>query len=360
MRNFAAMKSIRTLLSLHTATPEARTAIIPDLFFCVVLMPLLVLLGPSYTWISQWPLFFILACAYLYACYFIILSARIPTLLLQRRYGKILVVTVGLIAGTWLLSGYPLPEMDFVTPVLSRYQTELRDFGVSVTLWLMFSLVVGYSVSVAFVKELYAQLLLKRKIEAERDRAELAVFKAQISPHFLFNTLNSLYSLVIGTSERAEEAFVKFTGILKYTYTAVGKDWVTIGEEVENIENYISLQAIRLNRHTKVEWECHIDDDSLKVPPMIIVTFVENAYKYGASTSKDCVIRIGLEVSEGVLTFTTRNRVMKQADVFREEVPVGIENCRSRLDALYPGSYELDMKERDGEYELYLKMKRDE
>ena len=128
-----------------------------------------------------------------------------------------------LVALNYVLSLYPLPDMDFVTPALSEYQTKVRNFGVSVSLWLMFSLVMCYSLSITFVKELYEQLLLRRKIEAQRDKAELAVFKAQISPHFLFNTLNSLYSLVIGTSEKAEDAFIKFTEILKYTYVTIEK-----------------------------------------------------------------------------------------------------------------------------------------
>ena len=139
----------------------------------------------------------------MYGCYFTLLHINIPKLLIDRRYKRIGGIIAVLVALNYVLSLYPLPDMDFVTPALSEYQTKVRNFGVSVSLWLMFSLVMGYSLSITFVKELYEQLLLRRKIEAQRDKAELAVFKAQISPHFLFNTLNSLYSLVIGTSEKA-------------------------------------------------------------------------------------------------------------------------------------------------------------
>lgn len=336
---------------------ESKTSVILDIFFCLVFMPILVFLGPSYTWMSQWPLFTLLTCVFLYACYFIIMYARVPNMLISKKYWHILVVLSILVLANYMLSLYPLPELDFVTPVLSQYQTQLRNFGVSVTLWLMFSLVLGYSLSVSFVRELFSQVLLKRKIEAERDKAELAVFKAQISPHFLFNTLNSLYSLVIGSSEKAEEAFVKFTEILRYTYTAVEKEAVPIGDEVNNIKNYIDLQKIRLNSHTRVELDCKVDEPHILIPPMIMVTFVENAFKYGSSTSKDCIVTIKIHMQGGKLEFETCNKIMKQADKFRADVPIGVENCRARLEVLYPDRHSINVDENEGVYRLNLSIK---
>lgn len=340
--------------SLFDKYLKNKSALIFDIFFCVVFMPLLVFLGPSHTWLTQWPVFFCLACTFLYACYFIIQKMNFPSLLIGKRYGTLVTLLLILVLLNCLLSLYPLPEMDFVTPVLSRYQTELRNFGVSVTLWLMFSLVIGYSLSVSFVKELYGQLLIKRELETQRDKAELAALKAQISPHFLFNTLNSLYSLVIGTSEKAEEAFIQFTDILKYTYVAAEKETVSIREEVKAIYNYINLQVIRLNRHTKVDCRCEVDDKEAQVPPMLFMTFVENAFKYGCSTSKDCEIKIRLNLKEGKLEFKTFNRIMKQADKFRDDIPVGVENCRARLSVLYPRKHSLELNEENGVYQLKL------
>lgn len=331
-----------------------KSAVIFDIFFCVVFMPLLVFLGPSHTWLTQWPVFFCLACTFLYACYFTIQKMNFPSLLIGKKYVTIISLLMILVVLNCVLSLYPLPEMDFVTPVLSRYQTELRNFGVSVTLWLMFSLVIGYSLSVSFVKELYGQLLIKRELETQRDKAELAALKAQISPHFLFNTLNSLYSLVIGTSEKAEEAFIQFTDILKYTYVVSEKETVSIKEEVKIIHSYINLQEIRFNKHTQVDCKCDVDDPEVQVPPMLMMTFVENAFKYGCSTSKDCEIKIRLNLKEGKLEFKTFNRIMKQADKFRDDIPVGIENCRNRLSAVYPGKHSLELNEENGVYQLRL------
>ena len=218
----------------------------------------------------------------------------------------------------------------------------------------MFSLVMAYSLTTSLVTELYSQLLQKRRVEAERDRAELAMFKAQISPHFLFNTLNSLYSLVIGTSQKAEDAFIKFTDILKYTYVTIERETVALQEEINYIRNYIDLQAIRLNSHTTVSWTYETDDPSREIPPMLMLTFVENAFKYGASTSRDCRIDISLTLTDGQLHFTTRNAVMKHADEFRTELPKGMENCRARLKGLYPGRHTLTASEQEGIYTVDL------
>lgn len=333
---------------------ENKTSLILDLFFCLVFIPILVSLGPAHYWFQQWPLFSFIVCVYLYACYFLLMKINMPKLLISKKYYNIAGVIVMLVIVTYMLSQYPLPDMDFVTPALSEYQTQVRNFGVSLTIWLMFSLVMGYALTISFVKELYEQLLLKKKIETQRDKAKLALFKAQISPHFMFNTLNSLYSLVIGTSEKAENAFIKFTELLKYSYVTIEKELVTLSDEIDYIQNYIDLQSIRLNGHTVVDWKYHVDNDNMKVPPMLMLTFVENAFKYGASTSRDCRIRIHLTVRDGALSFETENSIMKHADEFRKDMPVGIENCKSRLMSLFPEKHTLATVENDGLFRVNL------
>lgn len=335
---------------------ENKTALIFDLFFCFVFMPILLILGPAHHWIRQWPLFFVIVLVYLYGSYFLLTRMNMPQLLISKRYYRIIGIFVGLVAFNYLLSMYPLPAEDFVMPTLSEYQTRVRDFGVTMTLWMMFSLVIGYSMTTAFVRELYDQLLMKRKIEAQRDKAELAVFKAQISPHFLFNTLNSLYSLVIGTSEKAEDAFVKFTELLRYTYVTVEKETVALADEIAYIRNYVDLQMIRLNGKTRVFQEYDTDNDAIQVPPMLMLTFVENAFKYGASTSIDCEIHIRVSLRNRLLEFSTRNSIMRHADEFRTDVPVGVENCRARLAALFPGRHSLLTRESAGIYSVELRI----
>lgn len=145
-----------------------------------------------------------------------------------------------------------------------------------------------------------------------------------------------------------------FTDLLRYTYTSVGNELVAIGEEADYISNYIALQRLRLNGHTTVEWSADIDDRNRLIPPMIFLTFVENAFKYGSSASHDCTVAISLSLHEGMLDFRTHNAIMRHADAFRSDVPVGLANCRARLDGLFPGKYSLKTSEPDGVFSLCL------
>lgn len=246
---------------------EYKTDLIFDLFFCIIIMPLLIILGPAQYWWRTSPVFTCLAISYLYGCYFATKAMSLPRLVLSKSYYRIISITVLLLILTYLLTLYPLPEMDFVIPSMSEYQTRVRNYNITITVWLLFSVVICYSLTVSFIKELYHRQLLQSIVENQRNKAELALFKAQINPHFLFNTLNSLYSLVIGTSQKAEDAFIKFTELLKYTYVTAGKDWVTIADEIDYINNYIDLELIRLDNHTKVIRDCSVDDDQARIPP---------------------------------------------------------------------------------------------
>lgn len=335
---------------------EHKTNLIFDLFFSVVFMPLLIMLGPAHYWWKISPVFASLVVIYFYGCYFATKYLKLPQLILSKSYCKLAAIAVVLIAFTYLLTLYPLPKVDFVIPSMSEYQTRVRNYNMAIGVWFMFSVVCCYSLTVAFIKELYNRMLQQNIVENQRNKAELALFKAQINSHFLFNTLNSLYSLVIGTSQKAEDAFIKFTELLKYTYITADNDWVTIADEINYISSYIDLELIRLDKHTNVIWEHSVDDEVAKIPPMIFLTFIENAFKYGASATKECEILIRLTLRNGVLFLETRNKIMKHADEFRKDMPVGINNCRNRLAGLFPGRHSLSITEEDGIFGINLKI----
>ena len=106
--------------------PENKTALIFDLFFCLIFMPLLIFLGPVHYWVKDSPVFFCLACVFLYVCYFVIKRMDVPALLIGRRYKRIAVVSMVIIGVNLALTYYPLPDVDFITPAMSEYQTNMR------------------------------------------------------------------------------------------------------------------------------------------------------------------------------------------------------------------------------------------
>ena len=278
-----------------------------DLLFCLVILPLIILLVPVDKWIKTQPVFVGTLVLYLYLLYFTYRKANIPSLFLKRKYLHIIILIIILTLITELLTHFPISDK-----FGSKLPIDFRRHLHAQTIWFFFLIVSGFSLAIEVTFELFRQMLQKQEIEAEKNKAELAMYKAQINPHFLFNTLNTLYGLVITKSDLTESAFVKFSNILKYMYDNTSVEKININNEIEYIRQYVELQKLRLNHHTKVIFESRTDEEHVLIPPMILITFVENAFKYGTSSSEDCTILIRIIVEDGVLLFKTRNSIMKE------------------------------------------------
>ena len=320
-----------------------------DLLFCLVIMPPIIMLVPVDKWIVHHTVFMLTLIVYLYGLYFIYRKVKLPMLFMQRKFGHILLLMLSLIFITWLLTHFPYPpEPNHIDPMMHKARQHMR----AQTVWFFFLVVTGFSLSIELIFELFRQILSKQEIEAEKNKAELALYKAQINPHFLFNTLNALYGLVLTKSDKTESAFIKFSNILKYMYAQTTSDLISISNEVEYIRQYVDLQSLRLIKHTKVVFETEMDDEQIQIPPMILITFVENSFKYGVSSDTDCTIFIRIIVKEGQLIFETENMIMKENH--QNPHAIGIDNCRKRLELLYPNRFVLLTKEENGYFKTYL------
>lgn len=180
-------------------------------------------------------------------------------------------------------------------------------------------------------------------MEYARNQAELALYKAQINPHFLFNTLNTIYGLLITQSDKTEASLERFINLTKYMYNNANREFIDLAEEVEYIGQYIDLQKLRLNEYADIRF-CHeVEDGTMEVPPMMLITFVENAFKYGISSNEACYIHIGLREHGGTLSFEVENSVVGHKGQRKSSKGMGIENCRRRPNLLYPNRHTLDI-----------------
>lgn len=320
-----------------------------DLLFCIVILPLIIMLVPIDKWITNQTFFVITLIVYLYALYFVYRKANIPALFMQHKYGRIALLIVALLTVTELLAYFPLPEIPH-----SKLPQDFRRHLHAQTVWFFFLIVSGFSLAIELTFELFRQMFLKQEIEARKNKAELALYKAQINPHFLFNTLNALYGLVLTKSDKTESAIVKFSNILKYMYSDSSAELIDIGIELDYIRQYVDLQMLRLNRHTQVIFESRADEEHIQIPPMILITFVENAFKYGSSPDEDCTILIRIVVENGTLLFETENTIMKKKK--DESSSIGIENCRKRLQLLYPNRFSLITLENEEKREFKTRL----
>ena len=307
------------------------------------------MLVPVEKWIIHHTYFMLTLIVYLYALYFTYRKANIPSLFLRHKFGQVFFLIAALLIITWGLSQIPIPKDKFSTPSLDL---GIRQHMRTQTVWFFFLIVTGFSLAIELTFELFRQILSKQEIEAEKNKAELALYKAQINPHFLFNTLNALYGLVLTKSDKTESAFIQFSNILKYMYAQTTSETIPVCNEIDYIRQYVDLQALRLNKHTYISFETQTDDDQAPIPPMILITFVENAFKYGTSSDIDCTVLIRIIVKNGQLLFETENTVMKEK---KEKTPaIGIENCRKRLELLYPGRFNLTTVQENRQYKIRL------
>jgi sensor histidine kinase YesM len=193
-----------------------------------------------------------------------------------------------------------------------------------------------------------------REIETEQLRTELSFLHMQINPHFLFNSLNTIYGLSIKKSDNAPKAVLKLSQLLRYMIEENGQSKVPVEQEVTYLNNYIELQKMRSSASLSVHFEVKGDTTMTMIAPMLLLPFVENAFKYGLSNSAPSPIDILLSVAKDSIIFTVTNKKFDYLE--RHSSGIGIPNVQRRLELLYPGSYELDIRDLSDTYSLSLKI----
>ncbi len=180
-----------------------------------------------------------------------------------------------------------------------------------------------------------------RQTEQERIASELSFLKAQINPHFLFNTLNSIYALAIEQSPHTADAVVKLSSFMRYVTRDTGNDWVPLQRELDYIEQYIDLQRLRLADTATVTYTLTGSTAGLQIAPLLLISFVENAFKYGVNPAVDSPIDMVVTIQASQLHVHVCNRKVRQATSAGESGGIGLTNTRARLALLYPDRHTL-------------------
>ncbi len=192
----------------------------------------------------------------------------------------------------------------------------------------------------------------KRQLVEEKKNSELQALKTQISPHFIFNSLNNIYSLVYQKSDKALPAIEELSQLLRYSTKDLEKDYITIDKEITYIESLMGLEKLRIKNPEFITFEKNIQDPKAEISPMLLVPFVENTFKHGDFNRKGFDLKI--DDSKGILHFYLRNfKTDKQKDVTSG---IGIENVRKRLEILYPKKHTLSIQQTELEFIVDLKI----
>ncbi|MBS1744640.1 MAG: sensor histidine kinase [Bacteroidetes bacterium] len=189
-----------------------------------------------------------------------------------------------------------------------------------------------------------------KQSEHEKLQAELRYLKAQINPHFLFNSLNTIYSFAIEKSDATPFAVVKLSEMMRYVINDAGKDFVSLNMEINYINNYIELQQMRFGDSINLLFSVNGDIPGKIIAPLILIPFIENAFKYGVNTETVSVINIKIDVIASRLQMVVVNEKVKLSKALEERTGLGIINTKNRLQLLYPGKHELIVKDSDKYY----------
>jgi two-component system LytT family sensor kinase len=200
-------------------------------------------------------------------------------------------------------------------------------------------LMAGISTSVTLIQKWQADKQERETLEKEKIGSELSFLKAQINPHFFFNTLNNIYALTHVDVEKSRSALHKLSRMMRYLLYDTQSGSTPLSREVSFIVDYIELMKLRLNELTTVTLEGPPLQQDMQIAPMLFLPYIENAFKYGVSTTIPSVITIELGMEEKMLTFMVKNTIFENAVTADGYGGIGLSNTKRRLDLLYPGKH---------------------
>ncbi|OQX72482.1 MAG: hypothetical protein DRI88_01765 [Bacteroidetes bacterium] len=218
--------------------------------------------------------------------------------------------------------------------------------------------VVGLFASIKLLKYWYRNQQVKAELENKNKTSELALLRTQLNPHFLFNTLNNIDSLILTKPQKASDAIIKLSDIMRFMLYDTSTDNVPLEKEINYLKSYISLQQIRLKDPGFVKVNLEGNCLGKTIAPMLFIPFVENAFKHGQKNVAAPGIEIRLECLKDSLNFEVINRVDVSAEMNKDNTPgIGLANTKRRLELLYPGRHKLSIKTENGYYISRLHIK---
>lgn len=193
------------------------------------------------------------------------------------------------------------------------------------------------------------------KLRNEKEKTELLHLKSQVNPHFFFNTLNNLYGMMEKNSKE-REMVLKLSDMMRYSIYEGEKDWVTLKNELDYLQNYIELQEIRYHKKSDVQFNHTIENPDAKVMPLLFIILLENAFKHGLENlEKDAYIHIDFTESNNEVQFVIENNFELQQ--INNEAGIGLKNLKRRLALVYPKKHSLSFDLNNNIYKVTLSLK---
>lgn len=250
---------------------------------------------------------------------------------------NLLLIAFAMLSVHLLMQLLPPPEMH--RP--HRPDREMQDIiGFFLVNGMLYALVAGLSVAIKMTSSWYEVESMRRELEKSRAEAELQNLKSQLNPHFLFNTLNNIYSLIAFSPERAQEAVHDLSRLLRYVLYDSSQPQVPLEKELDFIRNYVELMRIRLPESVDVKTEISSITPDALIAPLLFISLIENAFKHGVSNSQPSFIHLDIHQKGDLVVCYLRNSYFpKDTEQDKSGSGIGLKNLRKRLDLIYPNRH---------------------
>jgi two-component system, LytTR family, sensor kinase len=275
----------------------------------------------------------------------------------------------------WIIPNFLLKKRTTLFLLLLFVHTTLFGFSIWLTQYLAFGvkmidmlpfirpLVLNYQIpataaAIYLFKRLYLMQQYSLNLEKEKIEAELNFLKSQIHPHFLFNTLNNLYALTLKKSDKAPDMVIQLSHLLEYTLYSGKEQEVLLSEEIKQLNGYIGLEKMRFGKRLLIKTNIREDTANLMIAPLLLLPFVENSFKHGASNDLESpFIDLNISTDNTLLIFCIRNSYTSATGKYEDyKERIGLRNVKRRLELLYPGKHRLEIVQKENIFEVELRL----
>jgi LytS/YehU family sensor histidine kinase len=277
----------------------------------------------------------------------------IPSYLNRKKYALYALI-IGATVLVYGLAKFGIASI-FPVDVLANSKGEIMGFWPYFISSILTSLVfIFLSIVLKFSIDWFLNERIQRDLENQRLSAELAFLKSQINPHFLFNSLNSIYSLAYQKSENTPGAILKLSEIMRYMLYESNDNKVALEKELQYLQNYIDLQKIRFGKKAFIDFKIEGEVGDQRIVPLLLIAFIENAFKHGVANEAATAIKLLIKIDATSLYFFIQNK--KHTDNRDPSGGIGLSNVKRRLDLLYPRKYSLEIRDEIDTYTCELSL----
>lgn len=296
----------------------------------------------------------------------------IPKYFLQDRKITYAAILLGIILATYFLTSYVNDHLLFDAAADAKFQEAMkklsengqnvrppmRAFGFYNHM-IVSVLISGFALGLGVMEKLKENEKKQKELEKEKLNSELAFLKNQVSPHFFFNTLNNIYSLIGLDGPAAQESVLKLSKLMRYLLYESEHGETLISHEINFMNNYIDLMKLRLSSKVDLQIDFPEDFPDFNIPPLLFIPFIENAFKHGVSFRENSFIRISMLIDSGRIIFRSENTLGKSSQPDDLQYSgIGLENVKKRLNLLFPGKHELNISKDNSAFRVQLSIDR--